>query len=291
MFSGIFPALITPFSRDGAVNTRAIEKLVGHLVGQGVKGFYVCGSTGEAFLMSERERETVLSSAMCAGQGTTMIAQVGSASTEEAVRLAQDARRLGYDAVSAVPPFYYTYSFEEIKSHYQAIAAVGLPLIVYNIPKYSGVDFSQEQLNDLLAIDGVMGLKHTSSDYFALERIKSAFPGKTVYNGYDEMCLAGLVMGADGAIGSTYNLMADKFIALYDAVCAQDLATAKKLQEEANEIIVPLVKLGVMRSIKALYSMQGLDCGTCRAPFRPLSREESSTLAMTVLPKLAPYRD
>lgn len=107
-----------------------------------------------------------------------------------------------------------------------------------------------------------------------------------MYNGYDEMFLAGLSMGADGGVGSTYNFMAEKFVRLYKLFIDGDLQTARKEQEEICFIIQALCKVGVMQGEKALLEEMGIDFGGCRKPFAPISNEDRKMLCETVMPLL-----
>lgn len=131
-----------------------------------------------------------------------------------------------------------------------------------------------------------MYVKHTSSDYFALEQFKALFPDKLLYNGYDETFLAGLSMGADGAIGSTFNLMAEKFIQIREAFLREDMKTAQRIQKEANMIIQALCKVGVMQGEKAIMDGLGFDFGPARAPFAPLTEEQKKELCDIAMPYL-----
>lgn len=163
--TGIIPALLTPFDGAGRVNTGALEKLIDWNIGKGVNGFYVGGSTAEAFLLSEEERNTVYETAAKAAAGRVpLIAHVGCISTDQAIRFAKTAERLGYSAISAIAPFYYKFSFEQIKRYYFDIAgAVNLPMIIYNFPNFSGVNLTVEQVSEFFADDRFIGIRHTSN--------------------------------------------------------------------------------------------------------------------------------
>ena len=279
-FKGIFPALVTPYRADGSVDTGALGMLVERLLSQGVKGFYVDGSTGEAFLLTPEERRTVIETAAeyTAGRAT-LIAQIGCISTRQSIELAQFAQACGYDAVSSVAPFYYKFSFAEIKKYYYDIAdAVDIPMIVYNIPVLSGVSLSVSQMAELLGDPRFIGVKHTSTDYFALRQFKTAFPDKVIFNGFDETFLAGLSMGADGAIGSTYNFMADRFIKIYNDFKAGRMEDAMRGQAEADRIIEVLCRYGVMQAEKAILTKLGIPVGEPRAPFIGLSQKKRQAL-------------
>ena len=155
-FKGIYAALMTPFSKDGKVNFDAMGKLIDRCIRSGVNGFYVCGSTGEGVLLSVRERNEIYA---CVGEYAAgrakLIAHVGSLATRDAVAMAKNVRKCGFDAVSAVPPFYYAYGFEEIAGYYRAIAdAAELPVIVYNFPN-AGTKFTIRDIEELFV--GLMG--------------------------------------------------------------------------------------------------------------------------------------
>lgn len=287
LLSGIFPALLTPFSADG-INRKALEALVEYNIQKGVSGFYVAGSTGEAFLLSEDERKYIYEVVAEKAAGRVrLIAHVGDISTDRAVRYAVRARELGYDAVSAVSPFYYGFSFAEIKNYYRDISRRSeMPMIMYNIPGTSGVKFSASQIAEILSDEYVIGLKHTSNDYFALEQIKTAFPDKVILNGFDEMLLCGLCMGADGGIGSTYNYMAEKFIAIRRLFKENRIAEALEIQREANRIIRVLIEVGGMQMNKEVLCQMGFDFGVARAPFAELSAEQKARIRREVTDKL-----
>jgi len=287
-FKGIFTALLTPFDENDQVNTKVLRELIDYNLEKGVQGFYVGGSTAEAFMLTEEERLLVMKTVSDHAKGRcTLIAHVGCISTAQAIRLAKAAKEWGYDAMSAVAPFYYKFNFKEIKKYYYDIVdAVDLPMIIYNFPAFSGVNLTVENVKEFLCDDRFIGVKHTSSDYFALEQFKAAFPDKILYNGYDETFLAGLSMGADGAIGSTFNLMAEKFIQIREAFIKEDLKTAQELQKEANRIIQALCKVGVMQGEKAIMDALGLEFGPARAPFAPLSEEQKQELCAVAMPYL-----
>lgn len=279
--AGVFSALITPFSADGSLALAALEQLAEFELAQGLHGFYVGGSTGEAFLQSPDERAQVLRVFARAVRGRAkLIAHVGAIATEEAVGLARVAADAGYDAVSAIPPFYYDFSPAEVRAHYQRLAdATPLPLIVYNFPAKSARPLSTADLLALLDHPRIGGVKHTSQNLYQLERLKAAAPQAVLHNGFDEMMVGGLAMGADGGIGTTYNVMGCLFVQLYEAMRAGDMVQAQALQRRANEVIDVLIEVGVFPGTKAMLALLGVDCGACRAPFAPLTGAQQDKVA------------
>lgn len=193
---GVMAALLTPFDQNQQLDKESLRRLVRFNMQQGVDGLYVGGSTGEAFVQSSAEREEVLEIVADEAKGKlTLIAHVGCVSTLESQQLATAASRYGFDAVSAVTPFYYPFSFDEHCDHYRAIidSADGLPMVVYNIPALSGVKLTLDQVSTLVTLPGVGALKQTSGDLFQMEQIRRAHPDLVLYNGYDEIFASGLL--------------------------------------------------------------------------------------------------
>ena len=287
-FKGIFPALLTPFDGQNRVDTEVLGRLVDYNLQKGVDGFYVAGSTAEVFLLDAKERLAVMETVSSrAGGKCTLIAHIGCISTKQAIEYAREAKEMGYDAISSVAPFYYKFSFEEIRRYYfDIVDAVDLPMLIYNFPAFSGVNLTTDNIREFLADDRFLGVKHTSSDFYALEQFKAGFPDKVVYNGYDEMFLAGLSMGADGGIGSTFNFMAEKYIEIRRLFQENDMSAAQALQREVNTILRALVEVGVMQGEKAIMEGLGFPLGQARSPFAPLSGAQKEKLLRLALPTL-----
>lgn len=271
---GIYPALVTPYDTKGGVDTEAIQQLVEKLVADGADGFYLTGSTGECFFLSHEERCNVVKTAVKAINGrAAVIVHVGEISTEHAILNAKVAQECGADAISAIPPFYYKYSFEEIREHYYKIMdSTSLPMFIYNFPALSGIQFTMEQLKSLGEHKNFAGIKHTSQDLFQMQQIKTSLPDKIIFNGYDEMFLGGLSMGCDGAIGSTFNIMTPRYKKIMKLFKENRLKEAQEEQWKANEIISALIFAGVNQGIKYLLKDCGIECNGCRMPMKPIDK-------------------
>ena len=282
---GIFTALLTPFDANNKINEEALVQLVKHNLKLGVQGFYVGGSTAEAFLLTTEERKQVMRIVKAAAGDAKLIAHIGSISEDEAIALSLVAKELGYDAISSVAPFYYKFSFEEIKNYYFRLAeASGMPVIVYHFPAFSGVSMGVKEISTFLDRDEFIGIKFTSNDFFTLEQVRAKYPNKLIYNGYDEMFLAGVSMGADGGIGSTYNFMADKFVKIHELFKNNEIAEAQKLQKEANRIITILCQIGVMQAEKEVLNQLGMPFGICRKPFGEPTAKQKELIAKEIIP-------
>lgn len=284
-YQGIFTALLTPFDKNNRVNERELEKLVKFNIEMGVKGFYVGGSTAEAFLLSTDERKQIMDVVRETAPEATLIAHIGSIDERVATKLALHAKKTGYDIISSVAPFYYKFSFQEIKNYYYRLAdAAGLPMLVYHFPAFSGVNMGMNEMKQFLSDDRFIGIKYTSNDFFTMEQCKTNFPDKIVYNGFDEMFLAGLSMGADGGIGSTYNFMADKFVKIQKLFHEGRIIEAQQIQKEANRIITILCQIGVMQAEKEVLNQLGFDFGVCRHPFEEPTAEQKNLIAKEIIP-------
>ena len=284
-YTGIFTALLTPFDSNNKINETELEKLVKFNLDKGVKGFYVGGSTAEAFLLSTDERKQIMDIVKSAAPDATLIAHIGSINEGEATELALHAKKLSYDVISSVAPFYYKFTFEEIKNYYFRLAdAAELPMLVYHFPAFSGVNMGINEMGQFLKDDRFLGIKYTSNDFFTMEQCKSNFPEKIVYNGFDEMFLAGLSMGADGGVGSTYNFMADKFVKIKKLFEENKLAEAQEVQKQANHIITVLCQIGVMQAEKEVLNQLGFNFGVCRHPFGEPTSEQKELIAKEIIP-------
>ena len=284
-YKGIFTALLTPFDKNNRVNEKELEKLVKFNLEKGVRGFYVGGSTAEAFLLSTDERKQIMDVVKSTAPNATLIAHIGSINEREATELALHAKKAGYDVISSVAPFYYKFTFEEIKNYYFRLAdAAQIPMLVYHFPAFSGVNMGIREMGQFLSDDRFLGIKYTSNDFFTMEQCKSNFPDKIVYNGFDEIFLAGLSMGADGGIGSTYNFMADKFVKINALFEAGKIGQAQQIQKEANKIITVLCNIGVMQAEKEVLNQLGFDFGVCRHPFGEPTTEQKELITKEIIP-------
>lgn len=282
---GIYTALLTPFDKNGKINEKELIRLVKHNINLGVDGFYVCGSTAEALMLSVAERKQIMKIVKDSAGDKKLIAHVGSVSEKEAHELAKYAAELNYDLISSVAPFYYKFSFNEIRDYYVRLAESSkMKMLVYHIPAFSGVGMGIKEISTFLDDDRFAGIKYTSNDFFTMERCKALYPDKLIYNGYDEMLLSGLGMGADGGIGSTYNFMADKFVLIRKLFLEGKADEARKVQNEANRIISILCEIGVMQAEKEIMNQLGLDFGGCLPPFSNVTQQQKQLINKEIIP-------
>ncbi len=286
-FRRIWSALITPTRGDESVNYEALEEIVERQIQDGAEGFYCCGSSGEGLLLTLEERKKVLEHTLKAADGRVpVISHVGTIRTADVIDLAQHAMSAGALAVSMIPPYYYKFSMDEIMGYYEDVirAIPNVPAIVYNIPQFTGVEFSKDNAGRLLANENIVGIKHTSTNLYSLERMGQAFPGKALINGFDEQLLGALSMGSCATIGTTVNLFAPLFHKVREAFDQGDMALAYRWQHAINLRVEATVKVGIFNAMKYGWTVRGVDCGFCRAPFRPL--DETAKKAVEELLKM-----
>lgn len=278
--SGILPAAVTPTNTDEEFVPSAMERLLGRLYDAGAHGVYVSGNTGEGMAQPAGERERVIEVAIRnSPPGKLVVAHVGAHRTSDSIRLAKFAAKTGAAAVSSLPPL--GMSFAETKAFYQQLAvATDCPVLIYFFPAYSQAIASLDSLRELLEIPNVAGIKFTGFDLYTLSLLKKS--GAVVFNGHDEVLAAGLLMGADGGIGSFYNLIPELFVDVYNAAQARDWEHARQVQGRINELIEITLRYPYLSAIKLMLKWSGLDCGACFAPRRPLTAAEEASLTMAL---------
>lgn len=266
---GIYSALLASFDENGKINEEGIREIIRHNIDKmKVDGLYVGGSTGENFMLTTEEKKEIFRIAKDeAKNDIRLIAQVGSINVYESVELAKYATELGYDAISAVTPFYYKFSFAEIKDYYNTIInSVDNRLIIYSIPFLTGVNMSVDQFGELFENEKIVGVKFTGADFFLLERLRKAYPEHLIFAGFDEMMLPATVLGVDGAIGSTFNVNGPRARQIFELAQAGKIAEAKEIQHVTNDLISAILDNGLYATIKALLEIQGVHAGYCHKP-------------------------
>ena len=279
-FRGIISAVITPMAADESLDEALVGPLVDAQIARGVEGFYCCGSSGEGPLMRLDERRRLVASFVAAARGRVpVIAHVGTPCTRDAVELARAAEADGAAAVSLVPPYYYKFSRAEIIAYYRRIlGAVSLPVILYNIPQFTGVELDSEMASALLSDEQVLGVKHTSHNLYSLERMVDAYPDKVFFNGFDEIFLSALAAGATATVGTTVNLQPELFLAVRRAFQRGDMENARRIQHRINRVVEQMVARGVFQSAKYLAGLGIADMGATREPFMPLTDTQKREL-------------
>ena len=279
-FKGVIPAVISVFDKDENLDEQGTREFLRYLMAMDIGGLYVTGSTGETWMMTAEERMRQVEIVMEeVGDKVPVVVHVGAMSTREAIKLAKHAEQFGAAGVSSVPPFYFKYNADQIFNYYKDVAeATSLPMIVYNIP-LAGM-MTVDQIIRLSTIENVKGVKYTGTALFEVTQIKDGCKeGFQVYGGCDELGSSNISIGVDGVIGSFYNVIADHYIKIWNAVKASDIPLATKLQCQAVHVIFAGINSGSMIAcMKVWLRAAGLPGGWSRRPFSNFSEEEEKTL-------------
>jgi N-acetylneuraminate lyase len=278
LIQGILPAAVTPFDKDGRFAPAVFERLLERLYAAGVHGVYVCGTTGEGMLQPRAQRQTIVEAAVASTpRGRHVVVHVGAASLEEALALSSHAAKAGAHAISSLPPLSGQFGFPEVLRYYEALArASDLPLLVYYFPDISPSISSAEQLETLCGLPNVFGVKFTDVDLFRMSLLTR--PERCIFNGRDEVLVAGLLMGADGGIGTFYNLVPELFVQIHTAAVTGRWEEARLAQERVNVLIRITLQFPLFPAVKQILAWSGLDCGTCLPPRGPLTLEQQRSL-------------
>ncbi|HUQ70856.1 MAG TPA: dihydrodipicolinate synthase family protein [Planctomycetaceae bacterium] len=288
--TGLIAATFTPMNADGSLSLSRVPAIVEHLIGDGVAGLYVCGSTGEGPSLSVSERKATLEAYLSAVNGRIpVVAQVGHDSLTEARELARHAQAAGVTAVSAVPPYYFKPNQTRVVADCVAqiaAAAPDVPFYYYHIPRLTGVSVDIVELAErcLEQVPTFAGIKYSSMALDSFQTLSTLSGGKlNLLFGCDECLLSGLLFGAQGAVGSTYNFAAPIYRRVLAALERGDVATAQKHQAESVLLVKTILKYSDIPALKGLMEIIGVPCGPCRLPLRSLSPEQQQSLRADVL--------
>ena len=276
--NGIFPAIITPMTREGALNEAAFREVMEFNIRSGVHGFWIAGGTGESVLLDDEENMRIAEIAADQSAGrVNNIMHVGAPTTRRAAAMAENAARAGVESICCVPPFFYRQTDEAIVEHYRVVAAVAdLPLLVYNLPHSTGVEITPELMKKIQdRVPQLVGLKHSALT-FANVRAFSKM-GLNCLIGNSMLMLPALTIGATGCVDGPPNVAPEVWVEIWDAYNAGDWERAEAAQERASTISDLVKGNSFHASAKVILSERlGIDCGEPRLPTLPLSAEQRS---------------
>jgi 4-hydroxy-tetrahydrodipicolinate synthase len=280
-FHGVLPALITPFTEDGA-DVDALAAIVDRLVCAGVAGLVPGGSTGEFTTLTHAERRAVIEVTVEAAAGRVpVVAGSGALSTRETVELSLHAERAGATAVMVVPPFYEALGWRELLGHYTAVAeAISIPIMYYNLPSASGVKLDPDQLRALKRAARVTSLKDTGGDAVAAtELIQAGDDGPTLLNGWDTLTFAALAAGVPAVVWGTASILPEQCVALHRLLIDEiDLPAARDLWGRLWPLCNFLESHSYSAAVKTACALVGDTTGPVRAPLLALDEDATSEL-------------
>jgi 4-hydroxy-tetrahydrodipicolinate synthase len=272
-FRGSFTALVTPF-KNGAVDEKAFRDLVDWQIGEGTNGLVPVGTTGESPTLSHEEHRQVVQWCVEQARGRVpVIAGAGSNSTAEAIDFSRHAEKVGANAVLIVTPYYNKPTQEGLYQHYKAINdAIGIPIIIYNIPARSVIDMSVDTMKRLFELKNIAGVKDATANVVRVSQQRAAMgPDFNQLSGEDASAIGFMAHGGHGCISVTSNV-APRLCAEFQGACLKgDYATALKLQDKLLPLHTNLFIETNPAPAKYALSLLGKCADTVRLPLVPLS--------------------
>ena len=278
-FTGIWPALVTPFHDGGdAVDHGALQRLVRRFADAGVAGIVACATTGEAGTLSQDERLAVLDSVLEAAPGLPLVAGLSGIDPRAMLAELEAIRRRPIAGILVPPPSYVRPSQAAIVRFYDSVAAPGVPVIVYNIPYRTGVRIERDTFRELARIPGLVAVKDCGGDT-ALTQELIAGGRFDVLAGEDLQIFTTLCLGGAGAIAASAHVRPDLFVKMAAALAAGDLATARRIQAALRPLIESLFAEPSPAPVKAALAAIGLIGDTVRPPLLAASPSLRDELA------------
>lgn len=237
MTTQTFTAIITPF-KNGKVDVKSLEKLIEYQIKNGVDGIVPCGTTGESPTLSHEEHNLVIElSVKIADKRIKVMAGTGSNSTDEAILMTKQAKKVGADSCLIVAPYYNKPTPEGIYQHFKALDKCGIPLIIYNIPGRSVINISDENLARIAELKNVTGIKDATGDLARVASLRLLIKKKFDYFSGEDATVVGFnAMGGNGVISVTANI-APKMVSDLQKFCAKnDYVSALKLQDKLTNL-------------------------------------------------------
>ena len=280
---GCATALVTPFTKGGAVDEARMRALVERQIAGGVKLLVPCGTTGESATLSTEEQQRVIAITIAAAKGKArVIAGVGNNNTAVTIERAKAARVAGADAALVVGPYYNKPTQAGFQAHYAAIAAAipGFPIVLYNVPGRTGSNIAAATTLALARdVDNVVAVKEASGDLSQIMAILRGRPdGFKVLSGDDALTLAVIALGGDGIVSVASNEVPDLMSRMTDLALAGDWTAARALHYK----LLPLMEGNFIESnpgpVKAVMAIMGLLEEQFRLPLVPVQESTRARL-------------
>jgi 4-hydroxy-tetrahydrodipicolinate synthase len=284
---GVVPALTNPFTEDRRLDIDAFRRLVDAVIGDGVHALLINGCTGESWALEPEERALTLKAASERARGRVpVIAGCGAMTPREAIAKVRQAADAGADFALVQPPWYILPGEEEVYDYYtQILAATPLPVVLYNIPRRTGISLSVGLIDRLADHPKTVALKESSKDFLLLsDVIRKVGDRIAVFAGYANLLgLAALTCGAVGYMDSSTPVLGHRSVAFYDAVMAGDLPRARRMQADMAKLNAGFFGVGTFPAgVKAALDLLGRPGGWTRDPVKPLNAAQRQKIA-TVL--------
>jgi 4-hydroxy-tetrahydrodipicolinate synthase len=273
-FHGSMPALVTPF-KDGQIDEQAYRALIDWQIASGSHGLVPVGTTGESPTLTHEEHSRAVDICIDEARGRVpVIAGAGSNNTAETMALALHAERAGADAVLVVTPYYNKPTQEGLYQHFKAVNdAIGIPIIIYNIPPRSVVDMTVETMKRLTELPNIVGVKDATGDVGRVSRQRHAMGADFIQlSGEDMTALAVMAAGGHGCISVTANIAPELCAELMEAVFKGDWGHALKIQDRLTPLHAAIFAEPGVNGTKYALSLLGRARNETRLPLVPVSQ-------------------
>lgn len=288
---GTYTAMITPMQQDGEIDYDGFRTHVKTQLKSGIDGLVPLCTTSETPTLAEEEEVELIKIAMnerakyeqATGTHIPIMIGAGSNNTKDALRYAQRAKEAGADAALVVTPYYNRPSQAGIVKHFEAVCAVGIPIVAYNIQGRTGVNIATDTLAKIAELPNVVGVKEASGNIQqmadVIAKIKLHKPDFSVMSGDDALTLPLLALGGDGVISVVSNLAPKRVKAMVDAALRGEFSAARELHFGLLPIFKAAFVEGNPSSIKCAMNLKGLPAGSVRAPLVDVSEEGEKIIA------------
>ena len=278
---GVIPPHITPFTKNGDIDEAALRRNVDFWIEAGVHGLATCASNGEAAYMNSEERKRVIEIVLDQANGRVrVIAGTGAPSTRDAIAQTRDAKDLGVDAALVVTPYFLSPKQEEVLGYYEDILeTVDIPIILYNVPKFTAVNMEPWVVAKLAEYSNVVGVKDSSGDMRQMQSLLNLAGDRiSILSGTGNLVFPTLASGGHGGIVAVANVVPSKCVEIYEKFLKGDLKGARDAQAEVVVLNDFLTKQYGVPAIKAALNLLDQSGGYPRRPLLPLSGKVTEEL-------------
>jgi len=283
---GVMPPHITPFTESGLLDDEALREDIDFWVESGVFGLVPCGSNGESANLTLEEKKKIIRLVVDEVNGRIpVIAGTGGSSTPETISLSKYAVDVGVDALLVVTPFYFPVSQEDLYHHYRSIAEkVDHPIVLYDVPKFTGITLSPLTVERLTEFDQIIGIKESSANLRQIAELINIVGDKiAVLSGAGSTIFSTLTLGGKGAIAAIVNVAPALCVSLYKAAVSGDIEEARRLQLSLLKLDRLLTVKYPVSGVKAALELLGKPAGPPRMPIPPLGKKEIEEIKSELL--------
>jgi 4-hydroxy-tetrahydrodipicolinate synthase len=284
-WKGVFPALLTPFTRDEKLDLDMFEKNLAAQAEAGVHGIILGGSLGEASTITEKEKEELVEfSVEYLNEDIPVIMNIAESTTADAIKQADNARKWGADGIMLLPPMRYKTDDRETITYFKAVAnSTALPVMIYNNPHDYKIDCRPEMFDELIECANITALKESSRDVTNLTRMKNRFGERVkVLCGVDTLAMEELCLGADGWVAGLVDAFPKETVAVYNFVKAGELEEAIRIYRW----FMPLLELDIhsklVQYIKLAATQTGISNEFVKAPRLTLVGDERERILKVI---------